>query len=74
MTTARKLDLITMGRAIVDVYGDQVGCGLEDVASFSRYAGGCPTNIAIGTSSPGFTQWSHHARWRRAERQVFRTR
>lgn len=53
MTTARKLDLITMGRAIVDVYGDQVGCGLEDVASFSRYAGGCPANIAIGTSRLG---------------------
>lgn len=51
--SGRKLDLICMGRAIVDVYGDQTGCGLEQVASFSRYAGGCPTNIAIGTSRLG---------------------
>jgi len=47
------LDLITMGRTIVDVYGDQVGVRLEDVSSFSRYVGGCPANIAIGTSRLG---------------------
>ncbi|MEH2511076.1 5-dehydro-2-deoxygluconokinase [Nitrobacteraceae bacterium AZCC 1564] len=51
--TARTLDLITMGRAIVDIYGDQVGCGLEEVSSFSRYVGGCPTNIAIGARRLG---------------------
>lgn len=53
MTTSRSLDLITMGRTIVDVYGDQVGARLEDVSSFSRYVGGCPANIAIGTSRLG---------------------
>lgn len=42
-----------MGRAIVDVYGDQAGCRLEEVASFSRYVGGCPANIAIGTARLG---------------------
>ena len=42
-----------MGRAIVDVYGDQVGAALEDVSSFSRYVGGCPANIAIGTARLG---------------------
>src|SRR5690242_18040207 len=42
-----------MGRAIVDVYGDQAGCRLEEVTSFSRYVGGCPANIAIGTSRLG---------------------
>jgi Sugar kinases, ribokinase family len=49
----RPLDLITMGRTIVDVYGDQVGARLEDVSSFSRYVGGCPANIAIGTARLG---------------------
>jgi 5-dehydro-2-deoxygluconokinase len=49
----RPFDLITMGRAIVDVYGDQVGARLEDVSSFSRYVGGCPANIAIGTARLG---------------------
>jgi 5-dehydro-2-deoxygluconokinase len=51
--TERELDLIAMGRAIVDVYGNQVGCRLEEVASFSRYVGGCPANIAIGTARLG---------------------
>lgn len=49
----RPLDLITMGRTIVDVYGDQIGVRLEDVSSFSRYVGGCPANIAIGTARLG---------------------
>jgi len=53
MTPPRTLDLITMGRTIVDVYGDQVGARLEDVSSFSRYVGGCPANIAIGTARLG---------------------
>jgi 5-dehydro-2-deoxygluconokinase len=53
MTVSRNLDLITMGRTIVDVYGDQVGARLEDVSSFSRYVGGCPANIAIGTARLG---------------------
>jgi 5-dehydro-2-deoxygluconokinase len=51
--TERELDLVAMGRAIVDVYGDQAGCRLEEVASFSRYVGGCPANIAIGTARLG---------------------
>lgn len=42
-----------MGRTIVDVYGDQVGARLEEVSSFSRYVGGCPANIAIGTARLG---------------------
>lgn len=42
-----------MGRTIVDVYGDQVGASLEETASFSKYAGGCPANIAIGTARLG---------------------
>ncbi|KWT74902.1 5-dehydro-2-deoxygluconokinase [Variovorax sp. WDL1] len=53
MIHSRPLDLITMGRTIVDVYGDQVGARLEDVSSFSRYVGGCPANIAIGTARLG---------------------
>ena len=49
----RTLDLITMGRTILDVYGHQVGCGLEETSSFSKYVGGCPANIAIGVSRLG---------------------
>jgi 5-dehydro-2-deoxygluconokinase len=49
----RIFDLISMGRTIVDVYGNQVGCGLEETSSFSKYVGGCPANIAIGTARLG---------------------
>jgi 5-dehydro-2-deoxygluconokinase len=47
------LDVITIGRSSVDLYGAQVGGRLEDMASFSKAAGGCPTNIAIGTARLG---------------------
>lgn len=49
----RRFDLVTMGRAIVDIYGEQVGCRLEDVSSFAKYVGGCPANIAIGAARLG---------------------
>ncbi len=47
------LDVITIGRSSVDLYGAQVGGRLEDMASFSKGVGGCPTNIAIGTARLG---------------------
>jgi 5-dehydro-2-deoxygluconokinase len=46
----RRFDLITIGRAAVDLYGEQVGGRLEDMASFAKYLGGCPANIAVGAS------------------------
>ena len=47
------LDLITIGRSSVDLYGAQVGGRLEDMASFQKYIGGSPTNIAAGTARLG---------------------
>src|ERR1700722_16342826 len=47
------LDVITIGRSSVDLYGAQVGGRLEDMTSFSKAVGGCPTNIAIGTARLG---------------------
>ena len=47
------LDLICIGRAGVDLYGDQVGGRLEDMGSFSKYVGGSPSNTAIGTARLG---------------------
>ncbi len=49
----RSLDVITIGRASVDLYGAQVGGRLEDMASFEKYIGGSPTNIAAGTARMG---------------------
>jgi 5-dehydro-2-deoxygluconokinase len=50
---SRTLDVITMGRASVDLYGQQIGTRLEDVASFAKSVGGCPANIAIGAARMG---------------------
>lgn len=47
------LDVITIGRSSVDLYGQQIGSRLEDVTSFAKSVGGCPSNIAIGSSRLG---------------------
>ena len=52
-TKAPSLDLISIGRSSVDLYGQQVGGRLEDMGTFSKAVGGCPTNIAIGTARLG---------------------
>jgi len=49
----RSLDLLTVGRSSVDLYGEQVGGRLEDMASFAKYVGGSPTNTAIGAARLG---------------------
>jgi 5-dehydro-2-deoxygluconokinase len=49
----KKLDLITIGRSSVDLYGAQVGGRLEDMSSFNKYIGGSPTNIAAGGARLG---------------------
>jgi len=48
-----RLDVICIGRSSVDLYGEQVGCRLEDTSSFAKYVGGCATNISVGTSRLG---------------------
>jgi 5-dehydro-2-deoxygluconokinase len=53
MATTRTLDVITIGRSSVDLYGQQIGSRLEDIASFAKSVGGCPANIAVGTARLG---------------------
>lgn len=50
---AKPLDLITIGRSSVDLYGAQIGGRLEDMGSFQKYLGGSPTNMATGTARLG---------------------
>jgi 5-dehydro-2-deoxygluconokinase len=47
------LDVISIGRSSVDLYGQQIGGRLEDMASFAKSVGGCPSNIAIGSARLG---------------------
>ncbi len=49
----RALDLIAMGRAAVDLYGEQIGGRLEDMTSFAKYLGGSPANTVVGASRLG---------------------
>jgi 5-dehydro-2-deoxygluconokinase len=49
----RPFDVICMGRAAVDLYGEQIGGRLEDMVSFSKYMGGSPANTAVGLARLG---------------------
>ncbi|PZO82446.1 MAG: 5-dehydro-2-deoxygluconokinase [Mesorhizobium amorphae] len=51
--TEPTLDVVTIGRASVDLYGQQIGSRLEDITSFAKSVGGCPANIAVGTARLG---------------------
>ncbi len=53
MAVEHQLDLITIGRSCIDLYGEQVGGRLEDMSSFAKYIGGSPTNTAVGASRLG---------------------
>ena len=53
MATERVFDVICLGRAAVDLYGDQVGGRLEDMQSFSKYLGGSSGNLAAGLARLG---------------------
>ncbi|MBL4876354.1 MAG: 5-dehydro-2-deoxygluconokinase [Cohaesibacteraceae bacterium] len=47
------LDLITIGRSSVDLYGAQIGGRLEGMSGFRKYLGGSPANMAAGTARFG---------------------
>jgi 5-dehydro-2-deoxygluconokinase len=47
------LDLVCIGRAAVDLYAEQAGCGLEEATSFAKYLGGSPANTAYGGARLG---------------------
>ena len=49
----RPFDLIAMGRAAVDFYGEQIGGRLEDMSSFAKYLGGSAANTAVGSARLG---------------------
>jgi 5-dehydro-2-deoxygluconokinase len=51
--TGRRYDLACLGRLAVDLYAQQVGCPLEDAATFAKYLGGSSANIAFGAARLG---------------------
>ena len=52
-SSGRRYDLACLGRLAVDLYAQQLGCRLEDVASFAKYLGGSSANIAFGAARLG---------------------
>ena len=50
---SRPFDVICMGRAAVDLYGEQIGGRLEDMQTFTKYMGGSPANTAVGMARLG---------------------
>lgn len=53
MKETKTLDLICLGRAAVDLYGEQIGSRLEDMSGFAKYLGGSSANIAFGAARMG---------------------
>jgi 5-dehydro-2-deoxygluconokinase len=51
--TFAAFEVITMGRAGVDVYPLQVGVSLAEVTSFGKYLGGTPANVAVAAARLG---------------------
>jgi len=46
-------DVVTIGRAGVDIYPLQVGVGLEDVETFGKFLGGTAANVAVAAARHG---------------------
>lgn len=49
----RPLDLICLGRAAADFYGEQIGSPLEDMSTFTLSLGGSAANIAVCAARQG---------------------
>ncbi len=47
------LEVLTFGRAGVDIYPQQIGVGLEDVQTFGKYLGGTTANVAVAAARLG---------------------
>ncbi|MBS4179510.1 5-dehydro-2-deoxygluconokinase [Lederbergia citrea] len=51
--TDRSIDLIGIGRLCIDLNADQFNRPMEETSSFTKYVGGSPANIAIGSARLG---------------------
>ena len=53
MTNRKTYDLMSMGRACLDLYAMEIGVPFPEIESFAAYVGGCPANIAVGARRLG---------------------
>ena len=47
------VDVICLGRAAVDLYGEQLGVDLPSMRTFRKYLGGSSANMAVGMAKQG---------------------
>ena len=50
---ARRLDVLSVGEAIVDFFGDRPGVPMAEIETFHRHLGGAPANMAVGLARLG---------------------
>ena len=53
VTSHLPLEVLTVGRVGVDLYPQQSGVPLNDVATFAKSLGGTATNVAVGAARLG---------------------
>ncbi|GAA3333661.1 hypothetical protein GCM10020331_098580 [Ectobacillus funiculus] len=51
--TDKAYDIIAVGRACIDLNATEFNRPMEETMTFSKYVGGSPANIAIGSSKLG---------------------
>ena len=49
----RVYDLLSMGRACLDLYANEIGVPFPEIKTFSAYVGGCPANVVVGAQRLG---------------------
>ena len=49
----RKHDILTFGRASIDLFSNDIGVPFEEISSFGAFVGGSSTNIAVSCSRLG---------------------
>lgn len=49
----RPFDLIAIGRLCIDLNANEIHCPMEETRTFTKYVGGSPANIAIGSARLG---------------------
>ncbi|CAM4064959.1 5-dehydro-2-deoxygluconokinase [Saccharibacillus endophyticus] len=52
-TSGEKFDLIAIGRACIDLNATEYNRPMEETMTFTKYVGGSPANIAIGSAKLG---------------------
>jgi 5-dehydro-2-deoxygluconokinase len=53
MPEEARYDLLSIGRACLDLYADEIGAPFPEIEHFSAYVGGCPANIAVSACRLG---------------------